>query len=163
MFRSQRYISQTQQHDFKDVFVSILLTVFFSQHVCMWITYVSPMWMGKPEEVSGPLESVAYFYFAKSIRNSLPCGCWEPNIGLPEEPRVLLTVELSLQPYLCNFKELFWSILNKQRIDHYRSSLHRFLFHLSRKYLYSHAIWHTLFLETIFLFILPSVQKMFHI
>lgn len=52
------------------------------------------------------------------------CGCWEPNIGLREGPQVLLTAELSLQPYLCNFKELFWSTLHKQRIDRYYIDLH---------------------------------------
>ena len=56
-----------------------------------------------------PPECVPYFHFAKSIRNSYEnlCGCWEPNTGLWEGLQVLVTAELSLQPYLCHFKELF--------------------------------------------------------
>ena len=33
----------------------------------------------------------------------LPCGNWEPNIGLLQEQQVLLTTESSLKPQIYNF------------------------------------------------------------
>jgi hypothetical protein len=45
------------------------------------------------------------------VVNSLPCMCWELNLGPLQEQRVLLTAELSLQPFSSYSSSFFKKIL----------------------------------------------------
>lgn len=33
----------------------------------------------------------------------LPCGCWQPGLGLLQEQQVIVTAEMSLQPIYLSF------------------------------------------------------------
>jgi hypothetical protein len=43
----------------------------------------------------------------------LPCGCWDLNLGPPEEQLALLTAEPSLQPKIHHFLKVVVSCLMK--------------------------------------------------
>ena len=62
-------------------------------HVCRWATSM-------PGGCLNPEEGVRSLKTGVIDGNELPCGCWELNPRLLQEPQVLLTSSASLQPCL---------------------------------------------------------------
>lgn len=63
-------------------------------HACLYVYCLHPWYPQRSEEVVGSC--------LIRVKNGfeLPSGCWGPNLGPLQKQQLLLTAELSLQPYI---------------------------------------------------------------
>lgn len=71
-------------------FFQVFLCVYMFLLVCIYVNYVYTWCAWRPKEYIG------FPWMVVTDSSELPCGYWKPNLGLLQEPHVLLSTKISI-------------------------------------------------------------------